>query len=356
MAPDGKQMRVLHYQRLDGVSRKEAEKMLARHVAAAADSVTLIPTHITFAALTDEWMVSMLPTYKPSTQKNHRHIISRHLCPRFGTKTLSAISRKDVQSYVAHLQQVGYAPKTIDHIHDVLSAVLRTAVEWGHLTENPARGVRLPQLRTVRPKWALTPPQAVALLGALPPLPRALVALGLLCGLRRGELFGLQWDDLDVDARVLSVRRAVYEGIVSTPKTAAGVRQVPLSEAALSVIVEWRRHARTTAPEALVFGTRSGRHLSPNNVSRQWVYPCCEALGLRRATWTTFRRTYSTWAHVLGVPGKVAAQLMGHAKVDTTLNVYTQVLDGSLRKAADTIGEQLFKIVHAPEGTTTLTH
>ena len=53
------------------------------------------------------------------------------------------------------------------------------------------------------------------------------------------------------------------------------------------------------------------------------------------ATWLTFRRTYSSWAHEKGVPGKVVAQLMGHAKVDTTLNVYTQVLDASLRAAAD---------------------
>jgi len=61
---------------------------------------------------------------------------------------------------VAHLIQQGYAPKSIDHVHDVLSAVLRTAVKWGDIAENPARGVDLPKLKTVRPKWALTPPQA----------------------------------------------------------------------------------------------------------------------------------------------------------------------------------------------------
>jgi integrase len=75
---------------------------------------------------------------------------------------------------------------------------------------------------------------------------------------------------------------------------------------------------------------------------------------LQRATWLTFRRTYSSWAHEQGVPGKVVAQLMGHAKVDTTLNVYTQVIDGALRMAADTIGSGLFTIVHNPEGAPTL--
>jgi hypothetical protein len=70
----------------------------------------------------------------------------------------------------------------------------------------------------------------------------------------------------------------------------------------------------------------------------------------------TLRRTYSSWAHEKGVPGKVIAQLMGHAKVDTTLNLYTQVVDGSLRKAADVVGSELFAIVRKSEEAAELTH
>jgi integrase len=95
--------------------------------------------------------------------------------------------------------------------------------------------------------------------------------------------------------------------------------------------------------------------ISPNNVVRR-ILPACEALKLDRVTWLTLRRTYSSWAHEKGVPGKVIAQLMGHAKVDTTLNVYTQVVDGSLRRAADTVGSELFTIVHKSEGAAELTH
>ena len=81
-----------------------------------------------------------------------------------------------------------------------------------------------------------------------------------------------------------------------------------------------------------------------------------QAAALQRATWLTFRRTYSSWAHDKGVPAKVVAQIMGHTKVDTTMNVYTQVLDGAARLAADRVGSELFRVVQIPDGTTTPTH
>ena len=82
----------------------------------------------------------------------------------------------------------------------------------------------------------------------------------------------------------------------------------------------------------------------------QAIFPACEALGLPHATWLTFRRTYSSWCHDKGVPSKVIAQLIGHANVDTTLNVYTQVLEGALRSAAERVGSELFTIVHEQPG------
>jgi integrase len=75
----------------------------------------------------------------------------------------------------------------------------------------------------------------------------------------------------------------------------------------------------------------------------------CGAQGLPNATWLTFRRTYSSWAHEQGIPSKVVAELMEHAKVDTTLNVYTQVIDGAKLAAAGQIKNGLITIDHKPK-------
>ena len=355
IAPDGKCRRVLRYEQVGQMPRKDAAAILGQRMAAAAGKKAL-RSRVQFDVLAAEWERTVVPMYKPSTQKNHKHIAAKHLVPRFGVMAVADVTTQSIQAFVAHLTSEGYAPKTIDHIHDVLSAILRTAVKWGHLGENPARGVSMPTLRTVKPKWALTADQARALLGRLPPLARTMVGVALLTGLRRGELFALRWKAIDLETGTLQVSEAVYEGMFGTPKTAAGLRALPLSPGAVTLLRSWRDRVKRREPDDLVFATGSGKPISPNNVLRRWVFPACEALGLARASWLTFRRTYSSWAHEHGIPGKVVAELMGHAKVDTTLNVYTQVIDGAKLAAAQAVGNGLIEIERNQEGPTTLIH
>jgi integrase len=108
------------------------------------------------------------------------------------------------------------------------------------------------------------------------------------------ELFALRWCDVDDAHRCLTVHQAVYEGRFDTPKTAAGARQIPLSDAAMRLLADWSARAKSSPPEALVFSTWSGKPISPNNVARQQIFPACVAVGVKRATWLTFRRTYSS--------------------------------------------------------------
>ncbi len=357
IAPDGTIQKRKCYEALGGISRHEAAEILRGKVAGGNDGRP-VRSRVRFQAVAEQWKRDVLPTkYKHSTQKNHRHIMEKHLVPRFGDLPVCEITTAVIQSYVTHLINVGYAPKSIDHIHDVLSAVLRSGVKWGHLVTNPALGVEMPRLKTVRPKWALTLDQAIVLFEHLvTPKPRTMVGLALLAGARRGELFALRWRDFDQANCCLRIREAVYEGTFDEPKTDASVRLIPLPEMAVELLTTWRLRARRTAPDDLIFSTQSGKPISPNNVLRRWVWPACQGAGIPRTTWLTFRRTYSSWAHQKGVPPKVLAAIMGHAKVDTTLNVYTQVLDGAAREAADRVGSELARIGQVPTKSTTVTH
>jgi Phage integrase, N-terminal SAM-like domain len=170
IAPDGKTRRALRYEALGSISQREAREILAQRMASAGNGTSPMRSRVAFETLAASWKAHVLPTYKHSTQKNHRHILDKHLLPRFGEMPVTDVTREEIQKYVADLITQHYAPKTIDHMHDVLSAVLRTAVEWGHLKDNPAHHVKLPKLTTVRPKWALTTEQAARLLDVLPPL------------------------------------------------------------------------------------------------------------------------------------------------------------------------------------------
>jgi integrase len=173
---------------------------------------------MTFGTIAAQWTETVLPTYKHSTQKHRRYMLRKHLLPRFGHRAISEINAQEIQMYVAHLMQAGYAPKFIDHTIDVLSAVLRTAKKWGQIQDNPTRSVDMPASKTIQPKWALTVDQAARLLEQLAPLPRTMVGLAIVTGLRRGELFALRWKDIDEQRQLLTVREAIYDGKFSTPR------------------------------------------------------------------------------------------------------------------------------------------
>ena len=206
-------------------------------------------------------------------------------------------------------------------------------------------------------KWALTVDQATALATQLPWLLR-----GRWWGSRCSRGFGVASCSRCGGGTSMSRIAACRCAPPSTKGCSTIRRRWPVCGPSLCPMLRcncWRRGRRgreRTAAHELIFSTVSGKPISPNNVLRRWVWPACQAADLKRATWLTFRRTYSSWAHDKGVPAKVVAQIMGHTKVDTTMNVYTQVLDGAARVAADRVGSELFRIVQIPDGTTTPTH
>ncbi len=193
--PDGTKRFVNRCEAVGRVSKRKAVDILNERLATAATTVQR-PV-ITFSELATVWKATVLPMYKYSSRLVRGDTVTKKLIPRFGDWELTDVTKQEIQSYIAELHRAGYAPHSVHHVHNVLSAVLGKAVEWDYLQANPAHGVNLPQLIAVRSKWVLNPEQAKQLLDALPIMAQTMVGLAILTGMRRGELLALRWKNVD---------------------------------------------------------------------------------------------------------------------------------------------------------------
>jgi integrase len=354
---DGQPKWVRRYEALGAISRKKAGEILNEKLRESRQNPKVERPTVTFREHAERWRRDILPTYKHSVQLGHGCILDGHLLPKFGPRPIAEITTMEIQSWVSELRQhefwnakgevtrVGYAPHSIDHFHEVLNAVMRVALEWYKLPANPARGVRIGRVKPVRKKWALTPSQAGQLLSRLALKARAMVAMDIVTGLRRGELEAVRWEDLNETDLSLTVKEAHCRGHLDDPKTEAGFRTVAVPEEVLVLVRAWKARAKRTKATDFVFGTREGKPENANNILRRHVYPACDALGIPRANWLTFRRTFSTWSHKHGVPPKDLAELMGHANVDMQFE-YAVGMDANKQAAAAKLGKELVSFGH----------
>jgi integrase len=286
------------------------------------------PPKQTFAAFAEDWFrIYVVVNNKPSEQRSKRFALNRHLLPAFGDSELSTIEPRHIEAFKAEKLQAGLAPKTVNNQLAVLGRCLRTAVEWGALNKCPM----IRPLRKVVSERTdfLTPEESRALVGACAePMWRNMLLVALRTGLRLGELFGLEWCDLDLDRRVLVVRQSIVRGIVGTPKSGKA-RYVPMTAEvilALSLVPH-------SAP--LVFHRGNGQPLT-YDLAKRAIRRACVAAGLRAVGWHTLRHTFASHLAVAGVPIISIQQLLGHASITMTMR-YAHLAPSALQVAVESI-------------------
>ena len=191
--------------------------------------------------------------YKPSTARGYEQLLHAYVIPALGGWKLSELQRRDIQDFVDGLRSQGLSPSTIANILDPLRVIFRRAIRRDEVAVDPTENLDLPAIRGRRDR--IEPPEkAHELLAALPDTERAFWAVALFCGLRRGELRGLQWTNVDFDNGVIRVERSwdPVKGPVDV-KTGAGRRAVPM---AFVVRRELMAHKQRTQRDGadLVFG------------------------------------------------------------------------------------------------------
>ncbi len=289
-----------------------------------------------------QWQTLVLPTLKLSTQHGYRNVLRKHVLPYWRDWRLRDIGRQDVQQWVAEKFRQRQGWQTVRNSWVLLSGILETAVEYGYLSMNPARGVKFPQKELKDAPAIIAGADFTKLLAHVEEPYRTMLSLIAATGLRIGELLALRWRALDLKHGTLAVRESVFEGKFQPPKTLKAKRTIPLGPNAVAALQAHQQRVMRTAPEDVVFGNRKGAPMRESKILTEVLQPAAVKAGLGRVTWHQFRHIHSSLLNDLRVPVKIAQEQLGHASIATTLNIYTHVVDASHRKAVEALEERLF--------------
>jgi integrase len=344
-SPTGKRVRKNVY----GKTRKEvADKLKALHNS-QGNGVDLSVERVTVSVFLDRWLADIVSTRnKARTYDGYKQIVDHHLKPHLGKHQLAKLTPVHVQAMLNSLAAAGKAPNTLRNIRAVLRRALNQGVRWQLIQRNAATLVDVPQhtKKETFTSHALDEQQARALLKAvaghrLEPLYRLALSLGL----RRGEVLGLLWTDIDFDRATLRITGAIQrlrgELQRTTTKTRASMQPITLPPLLLETLrshrerqAEERKNAGDQWEEhGLVFTTTIGTPIEPRNLIRHFKTVLEKAKLPSTIRFHDLRHTAATLLILQGVHPRVVMEILRHSQISTTMNTYAHVLP-SLQKDA----------------------
>ena len=342
---------------LYGRTRQEVARKLQQAQRTMAEGLSLGAERLTVGVFLENWLRdSAANTVRPRTLQRYQEIVRFHLVPALGRVPLAKLTPADVERMMSEALGRGVSPRSASHHRAVLRAGLNVAMRWGLLGRNPASLAKPPHVpeREVRP---LTTADARALLDAVRgDRLEALFTVGLACGLRQGEALGLRWPDVDLERGTLTVQRSLQrvgrEWSFAEPKTQRSRRTIPLPAPVAASLREHRARqlgerlrmgAAWEGPQwgDLIFPTETGGPLSGFHVLRR-LRALLGVAGLRSMRYHDLRHGAASLMAAQGVPARVAMELLGHAQISTTINIYVHVAPEALGEAADRMSAALW--------------
>ena len=337
-------------------TRREAVEWL-REAQQSHESGALVSRTPTVA----EWFVVYLDEHaaarlRPRTLANYRRSIERHIVPALGRLRLDKVRPEHLTKLYRDKVAAGLSPATVRYLHAVIRAAFGLAVRWGRIPRNVALLVE-PPASAHSEVTPLSVDEARALLAAADGgRLGARWVVGLSLGLRQGEALGLWWEDVDLAAGVVRVRRQLLRpdeaGAPLTfgpVKSARSRRTLALPGRLAELLAEHRekqaveRHAagERWADARLVFATAGGTPIDHRNDAREFKALCVRA-GIPPYRVHDLRHTAATLLIAQGQHARVVMEVLGHSQIAVTMNVYGHVMDPQMRDAADAVDEALW--------------
>lgn len=285
-----------------------------------------------------------------ATQVTYDGYLRKWVLPRWRSCRLSEIKAVDVEKWLKTLcfpkTGVLLARGSKAKIRNIMSALYSHAIRWEWADRNPITSVRQSAKRQKAPE-ILTPEEIVGILKELPEPLRTMIELDAFTGLRRGELIGLRWRDVDFESLVLHVRRSVVAMVEGGPKTEASQKDVPLDAQLADCLFAWKQRSVYTQPGDWVFASPHMKGHQPYWPSTLWRYygrPAVKQANVgKNVSYHTFRHTFGTLLNANGENPKVVQELLRHASLKVTTDVYMQAVSPQKREAQS----RLVKMVKA---------
>ena len=321
-----------------GKTRQEAAEKLTRAIADRDGGLTFDAGTLTVTEYLDRWLTDAVQdTVRQRTYERYEQIARVHIKPALGRLKLKSLTTTHVRGLYREKLDAGLAPRTVQYIHTTLHKALKDAVADGLIPRNVAKGIKAPRPR----KQEINPLSADQAHGFLSAARgdrfEALYVVALHCGLREGELLGLRWEDVDLAAGTLSVRRTLSQARIGhmfeAPKNGHG-RNVRLTSGAVEAL---KRHRAAQNGErirlrylwqdhGLVFPSQRGTTMSASNLTARSFKSLLRRAGLPDIRLHDLRHTCATLLLSEGVHPKFVQELLGHANIGITLDTYSHVL------------------------------
>jgi len=247
-----------------------------------------------------------------------------HISPKWGDHTLDKLGRAPFE-IEPWFDQLELAPKTKGHIKGLMHRLFECAMKWAlyPIGRNPMELVEIRNVskRQKQPR-VLTSEQFWKLLSFIEEPYRTMVLTAQCLGLRVSEVMALRWSDFDFDSLTVRVQRGIVHGRVDDVKTEYSADDLPLDPDFAAVMLRWKIQCPVTSEQWIFPKPNTLRPYWQETVAAQRIKPAAEKAGLGNIGWHTFRNTYRTWLDGAGAPVSIQRELMRHASIQTTMNVY----------------------------------
>lgn len=335
---------------VSGKNKTEARAALRKARADRDDGFVFDAGTLTLEDYLGRWLAdSVKNTVRRSTFAQYESVVNRHIIPALGRLKLNSLTPAHMRRlYREKLEEL--SPRSVNYIHVTLHKALKQAVIDGFIPRNVTDAVKAPQVhkKEVRP---LNPSEVAVLLSAARGNRlEAVYVVAVHTGLRRSELLGLKWTDVDLEAGILSVQRSLdADGTFNPPKRNKSRRTVKLTGQALEALAshrarqnEERLHLGSLWEDyGLVFPNRVGKPMNGDNLYHRGFKPPLKRADLSGFTFHSLRHTCATLLLSKNVNPKIVQEMLGHATISQTMDTYSHVMPGMSDIAATALEEAL---------------